>query len=286
LFPESGYTIEVVPAGYRLILAEPVSYNLLKDVGASAAAITELWAFWRRDPGDLSLLHKFARLVRLHLINRTAHDLSDVGDLRQLQTLTIDSDCAVNLDLASWPSLQELAADWRGEFTNLAAASQLCSLRISYWKDFDCERLRDAPNLRSLEIQRGKLESLRGLESCKQLSQLVLINLPKLVDFTAISKCRELQSVRIDTCRGLANLEPFHGLPHLKSFLVDNVGSIESLKPLQELTALRTLYFRESTNVRDGDTGVIRRLGIEDYAFQNRKHYNFTYDHLSKATGT
>lgn len=277
--PPSGYALETIHDGERLLLSEALTEDVIRALAAKHK-IVEIWAWWRNDAGDVALLQRFDDLRRLHVLNRTQKSLERLNKLANLNVLTIDSDRPVDVDVAAWPRLRELAFEWRGNFTNLGCADDLEVLRVGKWKDRDCELISAAGSLKALEIVGGAARSLSGIEKCVSLRTLTLINLTRLEDFSALGLCRQLQTLRIDTCKKLHNLDVISSLANLEALYLDNLGDIASLTPLTANKKLKVLQFIESTNILDGNTEIVRQIGLERYAFQNRKHYNFNYDHL------
>jgi hypothetical protein len=72
-------------------------------------------------------------------------------------------------------------------------------------------------------------------------------------------------------------------LPQLRAVHLDNVGTIPTLEPLRASGSLEELFFIESTNIEDGVTSIVNDMQLADFGFQNRKHYDFTYDHVRGA---
>lgn len=282
--PTKGFKIEDVGDGRALLLADSFSAHLIKQLDVTISQITELWALWREDPGDLSLLSCFAALERLHIINRTNARLDKIEALKDLKVLTIESNQAVSLNVNSWPLLEELAARWDGPILNLERAAKLKRLRIFSWRGHDLYSLDLPPHLLRLELYGGPLHTLSGIERCAFLEELSLIDLRKLADFSTIGTLKSLRLVRIDTCRKLESLDPIASLPNLEVLHIDNVGEIHSLEPLRANRKLRKLYFIESTNIKDGNTAIVNEMAIRDFGFQNRKHYNYNYNHLLPKT--
>lgn len=280
--PSQGQVLERIHDGQRLLLSAPLTQDVVASLDLANAKIVEMWAWWRGAVGDLALLRQFADLQRLHVLNRTATTLDGLKYLAGLSVLTIDSDAPVDIDVAAWPRLRELAFEWTGKFVNLECAPHLSTLRVEKWREHDCALLRLAPGLQDVQITGGTLRELSGIEHCGSLRVLALVNLTKLTDFSALARCGTLQALRIDTCKKLRELNVISFLTNLEELYLNNVGDIDSLKPIAANRKLKTLHFVESTNILDGNTALIQEMGIEDYAFQNRRHYNFVYDHLRR----
>jgi hypothetical protein len=131
-----------------------------------------------------------------------------------------------------------------------------------------------------LEVVKGRIHSITGIAACPYLEELLLAHCRVLHDFSALVVLRSLRTLEISSCKKLQQLDEIALLDRLETLVIDDVGTIESLRPLMVSRSLKWLYFRGDVSVTDGDTAVVQKLGLKDYAFQNRRHYNFTYDHL------
>lgn len=276
--PQSGYTVRPVVDGNAILLGDALTMNIVEAV-ASHNPIVEMWVLWKRAVGNIALLRRFHDLQRLHIINRTSAKLSEISELKGLRVLTVESDSSFDVDLSFWPDLEELLFFWKGSFCNLDQARKLGTLRVWSWKKSDLHYLGLAPQLCNLELVGGSLRTLDGIGSCHHLEKLALSHAAKLEDFESIKSLKSLRILNIDTCRRLNNINFLLTLPRLESLYLDNVGAIESLAPLSTVRTLRKLFFRGSTNILDGDTDIVNRLSLVDFGFQNRRHYNYCYDH-------
>jgi Leucine-rich repeat (LRR) protein len=278
--PESGYRIEQASDGQILFLAAPLSAELLSELNAHA--IAEIWATWRDEVGDLAQLHRFSSLRSLFITNRTLSRLDALTALGDLEELSVESQRPFTIDLVHWPKLRYLCFLWNSEFRNLSCAPNLAHLRVFSWKETDLRKLLDAPQLEALDILGGRLLSLRGIETCDELNALQLVRLTKVADFAGLATLRELTSLRIDTCKKFASLDVLAGLENLEDLDISNLGAVASLDPIRKFRKLTKITFAESTNILDGNTGVVAEMGLK-YAFMNRKHYNLVYDHITGA---
>jgi hypothetical protein len=279
--PRAGFRLQSVSGGFSLELADRLDTALIRALGSRIESIVEIWALWRESVGDIGRLGEFPALRRLNITNRTRENLSGLEALTRLRGLSVDSDVPFTIDLRYWPNVRDLCFLWNGDFENVNQAQELQSLKVFNWKSKTLLPIKGAAQLVGLEILGGSLQTLEGLASSQSLKALTLVRLPKLQDFSELEKLQHVQSLRIDTCKKLRDLDPIAAMVNLESLSIDNVGSVRSLKPLLRLKKLRSLNFTESTNIEDGETSVIKQLGLMNYAFRNRKHYNFAYDHLT-----
>lgn len=280
LLPESGSAIEPATDGNVLLLADPLTPQLFEKIGSVYSSIIEMWALWRQEVGDLRLLQRLKGLQRLHIINRTSADLRELAHLRHLRVLTVESDNIFDLELTSWPCIEELGIPWSKTLELAAETETLRTLRVIGWKAVDLATLKAFPHARVLEILGGNLHTLSGLEYCSELEHLSLSRNTQLSNFSAIRSLSKLRTLKIDTCKRFSSVDVLATLPNLETLYLDNLGSIDSLSPLSNSPQLKNLYFTESTNIIDGDTDIVNRMKLKAFGFQNRRHYNFKYDHL------
>lgn len=278
--PNSGYIVQHLADGSRVLLAEPVDFILIRTLQELQAPVIEMWALWRRSVGDVTLLKELSHLKRLHVINRTTDQIGGLAELKQLQALSIETGRKFDVDVRSWPVLEDLLFFWSGKFTGLADARSLRRLSIWRWREPDLQRLIEAPQLRELTLVKGGLRTLSGIEACTGLEALALSHLTRLDDFHDIGKLRRLRSLSIDTCRNVREIDWVSSLSNLESLYLYNIGNVNSLAPVKTLGTLKRLHFGGSTNVLDGNSIIVKELGLSEYGFTNRKHYNYTYDHV------
>ena len=75
-------------------------------------------------------------------------------------------------------------------------------------------------------------------------------------------------------------------MKNLRELLVLDCGPIESLAPLRGVP-LETLFFYESTNIRDGDLGVLLDLPhLKGTAFADRRHYSHKLKEIEAVLAT
>jgi Leucine-rich repeat (LRR) protein len=217
------------------------------------------------------------------VINRTSSVITGVNCLSNLVSLDIESNSAFDIDLEHWPKLQSLRFNWSGTLTHASAATELSVLTVDGWKKRDLEILEAWPNLKVLHVSGGSLHTLLGIEQCPLLHSVTLSNLRSLDKFDAIAKLVDLSYLDIDTCKRLERVDMFASLPSLQTLRLDNVGSIPTLNSLRESRSLEELFFIESTNIEDGITSIVNDMRLSDFGFQNRKHYDFNYNHVRGA---
>jgi hypothetical protein len=280
---EAPFTLESVEDGFALRIRAPITDAVLSAIGAALQDITEVRGWWKTELGDVGALAKFPRLERLFVTNRTASSIGPVNNLHNLVVLDVTSTVPFDIDLEHWPKLEDLRFDWNGKFVHLDAAPELRALTVRSWKERDLQLLAASPKLELLELHGGSLRTLQGIERCPLLRRVILSHIRSLADFEAVAALKNLSFLLIESCRQLNRVDAFAALPQLRGLRLDNVGTIPTLAPLRTSTALEELFFIDSTNIADGVTSIVNDMQLSDFGFQNRKHYDFTYDHVRGA---
>jgi len=273
--------IEDDPVGRRaLFISQPLDEQVIRTLGARIEGVTSIRGVWHGTPGDLMLLRQFGSLRSLNIKSHSHESLDAINSLSNLASLAIDSASTFDVDLANWPILTDLFFVHSGRFVNQSLAPNLAILRIVSWRETSLEGLSDLRSIEKLSLRGGALKNLKGLERMPKLQYLELASLRNLVDFSELSDAKGLHTLIIDSCNKLNSIDVLDGLIDLETLILDNVGDLASLNVLRRLPRLKATRFAESTNVLDGNTAILKDLAIE-FGFQNRKHYNFKYDHMS-----
>lgn len=141
------------------------------------------------------------------------------------------------------------------------------------------------PKLEWLRLSKApKIECLDGLEDFKRLTRLEIYYAPHLSVISALTSCRNLETLVLDHCPAIYGIKVLAQLSKLKSLTLDSCGMIDSFGHILTLRSLKRLSFTSNTDVADG--AIEQLLGIStlrEVWFRDRRHYDVTYDKLSKA---
>jgi hypothetical protein len=260
-----------------LVLRGPASARL-REYAATGTPLPQITLI---DPEAEAL--ESLRLLKprsLNLISRTGLNVEPVNELGTLEDLSVETNGALKLDFSRLTRLRTCGLVWRGTIENLSVAENLRTLRIVDWPHQDLDNLSPPPILEELAVYGGHLQSLLGIRRFESLRSLSLVKLRALRDIEGLGTLRALEHLRIDTCKRIESIMPISDCANLLSLDLDNVGEVDSLAPVRHLHRLRSLLFREDTNILDGDTNIVNEMRIDKYGFKNRRHYNFNYNHL------
>jgi internalin A len=220
--------------------------------------------------GDLSFLSRLPALRGLVLNAGAVRDLSPVGELRRLETLTLNTPAKprLELDFASFPALRTLRMYWNPGFESVFGCAAMESLFVFGPPDADLARFGTLPRLRRLELSQGrKLASTAGVGAS--------VRFLGLYQQGALSRLEDLPELEVLAIEGCKQLGEIVTVPTLRSLKVANCGDIASLAPLRGLDALEEFLAWESTRVLDGDLSVLLELPrLRTVGMRDRREYH------------
>ena len=148
-------------------------------------------------------------------------------------------------------------------------------LSIDSFKYTNLDRLRNLKNLKAVQIGNSSIKTLDWLEDFERLERLELHNCKKVEDFTVISRCKALRRLDLHGCKNVSDLEFIAHLERLEELDLSSCGEIQSVVPLGHVKTLKAFAFNGSTNVWDGDLGVLESLPkLAMLMFVPRRHYS------------
>lgn len=152
---------------------------------------------------NFEFLKEFNFIENLHWLVPLSKksDISGLYYLDKLKSFRWSSQNNFKIDFSKLVSLQSMNI----AFHNLANISHLKNLQKLYVNSVECENLEfliGLNNLKLLRIIGGKLNSLEGLESCKNLEELDLRRCFKLTSVqSTLDKLNNLNSVVLESCK-------------------------------------------------------------------------------------
>jgi hypothetical protein len=181
------------------------------------------------------------------------------------------------LDLAAFGSLQELRlGPWSPRHERLGQCRTLKTLAVSSYRPpgNDLSALAGLEALESLELVRGGISLLRGVELLPKLRELILWYLVKLDDLSPLSGCPALWHLDLNHCRKIRDFEPLSHIATLELLGVNGCGPLHDVKFVTRLRSLRRCAFVE-TNILDGDlTPFLELPKLEYVGFLPKRHYS------------
>jgi Leucine-rich repeat (LRR) protein len=272
---EDGLGWIVVKSGWS-----PEIANLINSGRADGLELNSAAGSWE---DGLPFLMEVPGLKHLILIDLQEQDVHLIEELHGLEGLKLSAYATSPLDFARLTALSKAFIEWRRQYRNISACTNLEELYLNRYWEKDLAALRPLQKLSKLTVgDSSAFARLEGIEEIRQLRSLGLRGLPKLQELSLItSLAATLEELRVQQCRYLRSLEPLSSLSKLRRLIVEDCGKVPSLRPISRLPALRVLHFPGDTNVLDGDLDFLRTLPLEDVAFKNRRHYSLRREELA-----
>ena len=230
---------------------------------------------------DVSFLARLPQLMGFKIIDFKISSVEPIHCLHELRALDVITYCRTEIRFSAFPRLEKCALEWRPKAASLFDCTTLKKLFVNRYKGNDTSSFAKLSNLESLAILNAPIKNLGGLGGLSKLRSLRLAGLTRLTSLKGIETLANLEELEIHTCRRIGSIEEVGSLPHLQKLQLDNDGDIESLKPLEKLNGLVSVFFCESTNIRDGDLSpLVRQKSLSRVSFQNRRHYSHRREEL------
>jgi hypothetical protein len=227
---------------------------------------------------DLSYLKSIPNLRSLAIVARS--NINNLPPIPSLQSLAVSYKDYSPIDLSQYPSLSACSLFWSSKISGLFSCTQLRKLTLLKFAFHDLKKLAALKNLETLSIVDCRLSSLSGIESLKSLKILELAYLPKLERLDELTQCPKLEKLKVQKCKRITSLAPLANLQALTYLNFDECANIESLAPLVHCSSLKSVSFTGSTNIIDGDTGILlKNKSIGHLSFVDRKHYTYGKAH-------
>lgn len=183
----------------------------------------------------------------------------------ELEKLTVVNTHSISIDFSNFEKLKTIEQiQWNPQL-KFQKCNLLQEISITNFDGVISDFI--TPNLEILEISKGKLTSMNGVEKATKLKALTLSSLPKLVEFDAIAKCSNIEFIRFTSCSALTNIDFVRSLKKLKWITIENCKEIQSLKALSGLPNLIGVKIMGNTKIGDGDRSIndLKPVGLYYY---------------------
>lgn len=193
-----------------------------------------------------------------------------------MRALRLFENAEFELDFSRFKNLEalEAAQNKRMKFNRLPPA--LRCAKISKLSHENLAVFRDTPKLERLDVIFSKINSLEGIEGCKELDTLFIFSAPRLTNVSEINALKKLKWLYIERCR-LLNSAAMQGVRLEALERLDARFNAENLKFLANFPNLREFYFKY---VADGDLAPILESKIRGCGFESRGHYSHTWSKI------
>ncbi|MFC0470424.1 hypothetical protein ACFFHM_07785 [Halalkalibacter kiskunsagensis] len=230
---------------------------------------------------DLTFLEQCPHVEEVHINSIFITDHSKLYSLKNLQVLSIEEP-KMELDLSVFSNtLKELSIEHNRYVKKLETCTNLHTLMIWKYKpkSKNLEELKSLKQVKDLSIIQGNINSLKGCRSFQKLTKLEVHYLRNLKHIDEIeNNSMTIKSVEFGHCRNLKNHGYVVCLKELETLIFESCGDIQNLQFVKALTKLTHLSFVDC-NIVDGN--IKPCIGLNFVGFNNKRHYNHTFEELN-----
>lgn len=231
---------------------------------------------------DLTFLRDIP-IRELVLVDRNLASLAPIYEISStLEELDlVVGPSAGRVDVAEFPRLTKLSADWETIGESVSSATTLTSLQLRRYRRDDLVVLAGLTNLRRLALaDRPRVRSLGGIENMALLREFEVPAARLLTDAQMLSACRNLVRLSLEGCARL-DLSFIGTLGRLRWMNISECGDVSDVRFLANLHDLEVLRMFGSTRVVDGDLTPIAELPrLKELRMQSRRHYRPTVSEI------
>jgi hypothetical protein len=267
---EDGFGKVFIPHGpWQPLFAEIVSREQIAVVRLSAAM------GWQGT--DLSFLAQLTELRGIEIYAWDIRDASVISKLSTLRLVGLQADLRTRIDLALLPALEVVKATWKKAIDSVFACKTLRYLNLVNYPAADLSSVAGMTSLTRLALTSRHLSSLQGLAALASLKSFDLDACPKLESISGLDACKDIEHLEITSSKAFRDASPIAALRSLNRLRLDDCGEITTLEPLRSCQALEYLSFVGTTRIADGDLSFIDSLPrLRHVQFAPRRHYNRT----------
>ena len=232
---------------------------------------------------SLSFVSKIKKLIGIRIIGNGCC-LKPIESLESLKSIILEGVKKPELNFANIASLIEIRADWVASMQSLFDASQLCHLALWSYKSKlkDLSDFVNLKNLQSLNLTKGNVESLTGVEKLTSLASIELNYLSNLTDVSILSKLKSLKEIEIESATKIHNSETIFSNTKLVVLKLINAGTLKSLSGIEKCSDLYFLNLHK-TIIEDGNLFPLTKLNcLQDLKFDNKKGYSHKLSELEE----
>lgn len=197
-------------------------------------------------------------ILHIHFIDKQGKiNLEKVYQFKQLLSIEWDYVQNLQIDYSKFPLLEELQTTW-SKYIQYKDAKNIKFLSIRSYNNANI--LQEFPeNVELIELYRGKLKSLKGIETAIKLRWLKLEYFPNLEDLESIIKLNNLNFISLNNCGKTIDLEFLSEIKSLQGIYLTGFKEIQSLKPLKNLPILSSVTLDNGTKILDGDKDILKQ---------------------------
>jgi hypothetical protein len=171
--------------------------------------------------GDFSFLAPHAGTIKRLLIAGGVESYRGLEKLTELTEIDLEEAPGQALDLLAFQKLEKCYLRWHKKYPKaFFALPRLAEVTLANYPGKDCADIGMAAGLRKLDLRKGSVTSLSGLEQATGLQHLSLAYTKELQDISAVAKS-PLQVLHLEKCPKLAEIDLIRGLTKMRELFVD-----------------------------------------------------------------
>jgi len=270
--------------GTKLRVLKPLDKRMIRLIQREGVDNLEFLASWIKPDFNLTLLGELERLRFLTIHSDWPLDWAPLQSLQKLRGLKLRTGGLKpqNLEFRRFGNLQSCSIQWHPEWASVLQCKTLRHLsleRSQHVAEFDFSGLLHLREVRIVgcnglkRISFSPRQAIESLEitATKALHTISPVRILDGVKYLAIGGNVRFDIRQIRRCRGLRRL------------WLNSVGKIPSLQFLRGSSQLEFLQMLFSTDVGDGDLGVLAGLPrLRSVMYKHRAHYSHRRDALNK----
>ncbi len=230
------------------------------------SGLESLYALRTQGGSRLDLASLPAEQMRKLAVSRwSCKSITPLERMRAMRKLRLDLfreslDVISGMDSLEYLHVRGPAKGW----ATLRACTGLKEAHLIEVQISNLRRLNTWRHLRVLILAGRGVRSLAGLENCRMLEELTLINL-SLADLSPLRELAALRKLTLRMADSGMDLAAIAGISGLKSFTIDSSATdaapvrLPTIRPLASASALEELTLRETT-IEDGDLTPLLNL--------------------------
>lgn len=212
---------------------------------------------------DSNIFNELKNILYVLFYDCNKTNFENIYALKDVLSLDIDETFKANIDFGKFENLSELNVEWNPNL-RFFSSNSLKSITLRAVKQPICE-IEFPENLKKLEIIKGNITSMKGIETAKNLKLLSLCYLSKLQDFSSIKSLENLEYLSFSTCSKLTDLSFLENLPSLKYLILENCKSVKYLTSLTKIKGFKGVRLIGNTKTIDEKEDNIKKILLESH---------------------
>ncbi len=234
-------------------------------------ALNDSWGLREKSLEFLDGLELKIKGLSFNTLDCRKFNLSHVNKFKNLKYLSLPDELNFELDLLSFPKLEELTFTYSKQIVNHNRLQSLKVLGIWSYKpqSNDLTSLSNSNELNEIILIQPSIDSLAGLEKFKELKVLNLYGIKKLEKLDSLGKIN-IKELEIENLKKIQDYTYLQKLKYLEKLIIINSAPIKTLSFLSKMNLKHFSFI--NTDIIDGDLSYC--FGINFVGFIDKRHYS------------